>query len=94
MIYVAQSRLTHLLIVQTRTVLAVHVCDVGVIGRIGPNDIETIIRIHRRIIVPERLDNIGQSIMFPAKKDVSVHDVYRSIVQSSAYQQIRMLPGP
>ena len=59
------------LIIQSRTPLRSHADNLAVRGRVRPDDIEVIIRITRRILVPKSVDNICQSIMLPANQNIT-----------------------
>jgi hypothetical protein len=67
--------------IQPRTPLRGHTHNLFVRGRVRPDDIEAIVRINRRILIPKRIDNIRQSIMFPANQNIA-----RSIV---AFHSVR-----
>lgn len=63
--------LTTHLIIQPRTILRSHAHDLAIGVRIRPDDIEAVVRISRRIFVPESFDNIRQSIVFPANENIA-----------------------
>jgi hypothetical protein len=58
-------------IIQPRTPLRSHTHNLTIRIRIRPDDVEAIIRISRRIFIPKRIDNIRQSIMFPADQNIA-----------------------
>lgn len=58
-------------IIQPRTPLRSHADNLLVRRRVRPDDIKVIIRIGRRILVPQSIDNIRQSIVFPANQDIA-----------------------
>jgi hypothetical protein len=66
----ALSPLTISLIIQPRTPLRSHTHNLTVRIRVRPDDVEAIIRISRRILIPKRIDNIRQSIVFPANQNI------------------------
>lgn len=59
------------LVVQTRTTLRSHAHNILVRRRIRPDNIKVIIRVGRRIFVPKSINNIRQSIMFPANQNIA-----------------------
>jgi hypothetical protein len=62
-------------IIQPRTPLRSHAHNLAVRIRVRPDDVEAIVRVGRRILIPKRIDDIRQSIVFPANQDIA-----RSIV--------------
>lgn len=68
---VGMFRQTIASIIQARAVLGGHARDFVVRVRICPDDVEAVIRIRRRILISKSIDNVRQSIMFPANEDVS-----------------------
>jgi hypothetical protein len=58
-------------IIQTRAILRSHADNIFVRGWVRPDDVEAIIRVGRRILIPKGVNNICQSIMFPADQNVA-----------------------
>ena len=59
------------LVVQTRTTLRSHAHNILVRRRIRPDNIKVIVRVSGCILIPKRIDNIRQSIMFPANQNIA-----------------------
>jgi hypothetical protein len=58
-------------IIQPRTPLGSHTHNLLIGRRVRPDDIKVIIRISRRILISKRIDDIRQSIVFPANQNVA-----------------------
>jgi len=48
-----------------------HARDTLVRVRISPNDVEAVVRISRRVLVSESVDDVRQGIVLPAYQDIS-----------------------
>ena len=76
------------LVIQTGTVLRCHFCNLLVLGRVSPDDVEPVTRVIVHIIGTKLLGEVVESFVLPTE------DISQNFTSDDETYQIRMFPLP